>query len=708
MDKVLEGFLQRNLRKVADGFDIQIEPRPKDEYTVRYQDGKVQITASSRVAACNAIYDYLKQVCRVNYSWCGNETLQVEKLLPFDGVLKKTIEQKYRVYMNYCTLDYSMCWWDFARWEKEIDFMAMNGINMPLCVLGTEAVWFETLLEFGFTKREALDTISGPAFWAWQLMTNIEGYMPPATESYVYERLELGKKILARVLEFGMYPIQQGFSGHIPLLLKQKYPHANIVEKAGWCFFPKTAQLDPTDPLFQKFGSVYLQKTEALLGTHGFLACDPFHEGTPPKRGRCYLKKVGQAIHSLYTSFDENTVWVMQAWSLRKHIVKAVPKSHLLILDINSERTLKNRNMWGYPVVAGMLHNFGGKNAMQGKLQLHCENAYARLKKRGANVVGSGMFMEGIEQNPILYDLQFSLLTEPRDIDFESFLDDYIVRRYGSGNPALHKAWELLVKSCYQDEGYHENEVGSTVCARPLLEPKKCGPCDETKLYYNPADLEAALSAFLSVADAYKNNDGYQYDLCDLTRQVLSNRFHTQQAAFAKSFSEQDLDGVKRIAAAQTALLEDLDGFLALRQNFTLARWVNQSHALATNEKEKRYFDKNARTLVTIWGDLYGECSMLYDYAWREWSGLIREYYAVRWQKFYDYAIQTLESGKTLPKHNKATFVCGRPRIDDGAFARELFPFEKAFCETYSEYAEPQNQDVTAAAKALFRKYIKV
>ena len=53
-------------------------------------------------------------------------------------------------------------------------------------------------------------------------MTNIEGYLPPKDKSYVYERLELGKKILARVLEFGMLPIQQGFSGHVPMLLREK------------------------------------------------------------------------------------------------------------------------------------------------------------------------------------------------------------------------------------------------------------------------------------------------------------------------------------------------------------------------------------------------------------------------------------------------------------------------------------------------------
>lgn len=77
---------------------------------------------------------------------------------------------------------------------KEIDFMAMNCINMPLTPIGSEAVWYETLQAFNFTKEEALSFISGPAFWAWQLMTNIDSYISPKSEEYVYNRLELGKK----------------------------------------------------------------------------------------------------------------------------------------------------------------------------------------------------------------------------------------------------------------------------------------------------------------------------------------------------------------------------------------------------------------------------------------------------------------------------------------------------------------------------------
>lgn len=165
------------------------------------------------------------------------------------------------------------------------------------------------------------------------------------------------------------------------------------------------------------------------------------------------------------------------------------------------------------------------------------------------------------------------------------------------------------------------------------------------------------------------------------------------------------MDAVKHIADSQLEILADLDAFLGLRRNFTLARWINQSHALGENEAEKRYFDKNARTLITVWGNLYGDCSSLYDYAWREWNGLIKEYYAMRWEKFYTQAIDALENGKDFPQAKPTDTVWDRPRFDATAFGRELFQFEKHWCETYSEYDEPQNRDVTDTAQALYEKY---
>ncbi len=704
MDKVIDGFLDRNFKNIKDKINIEITGGEKDFYKITTADGKVFVSANNYISAFHGLYSYLQKYCKVQYSWCGTDTIDITELTMFSGEFSNTIEQKWRVYLNYCTLDYTAAWWDFKRWEKELDFMAMNGINMPLCVIGTEAVWYETLLGFSFTKEEALSTVSGPAFWAWHLMTNIDSYLPPKDEKYIYERLELGKKILDRAIELGMQPIQQGFSGHVPMKLMEKYPKAKILAKTGWCRYPKTAQLDPLDPLFHEFGTAHLKNLERLFGNYHYLACDPFHEGTPPKKWHSYLRAVGKSIDRLYKDFDENSIWVMQGWTPYKHIIKAVPKDRLLILDLNSERTPKYKNFYGYPVVSGMLHNFGGKNAMQGKIRRHCENAYLKLQNMGANVVGTGMFMEGVEQNPVVYDLQFHMLTESRKIDFSTWLDDYIERRYGKYSKVLRDAWDILMDTCYCDEGYEENEVGSALASRPHPMPIMTGPCCFTKIWYDTKKYEKALSLFLSVSDEFESSKGYQYDLCDITRQALSNRFHDTQLEFQKAFNSNNAKDMKEISKEQLDLLLDLDELLSHRKEMCLSRWVNDAHNLATDEEEKKWFDLNARTLITLWGDIAGDTSHLFDYSWREWSGLIKDYYYRRWELFYTDAIKCAEKGEKLKVpigdrwHIRHSYKATN-------FGKKLDEFELNFGKTYCEYEKPENSDVIPSAKHLSEKW---
>lgn len=38
-------------------------------------------------------------------------------------------------------LEDTFAWWDWERWEKEIDWMALQGINLPLAFTGQEAIW---------------------------------------------------------------------------------------------------------------------------------------------------------------------------------------------------------------------------------------------------------------------------------------------------------------------------------------------------------------------------------------------------------------------------------------------------------------------------------------------------------------------------------------------------------------------------------------
>lgn len=90
-------------------------------------------------------------------------------------------------------------------------------------------------------------------------------------------------------------------------------------------------------------------------------------------------------------------------------------------------------------------------------------------------------------------------------------------------------------------------------------------------------------------------------------------------------------------------LIADMDKLLATQKDFMLGPWIADARAWGTNAAEKALFEKNARNLITLWG---GADSPLHEYSCRQWSGLLNDFYKVRWQKFFELLQASLETGK--------------------------------------------------------------
>ena len=52
-----------------------------------------------------------------------------------------TSNDRWRYYQNVCTPGYTFVFWQWPQWEAHIDWMALNGINMPLAFTAQEAIW---------------------------------------------------------------------------------------------------------------------------------------------------------------------------------------------------------------------------------------------------------------------------------------------------------------------------------------------------------------------------------------------------------------------------------------------------------------------------------------------------------------------------------------------------------------------------------------
>jgi alpha-N-acetylglucosaminidase len=688
-------LVRRWLPAQADRFACEAIPADngRDVFEIESRDGKVVLRGNNGVSIASALNRYLKDFCHCDISWCGDQ-LNIPSPLPeVKSKLRVVNPHRWRVYFNYCTLSYTGSWWDWARWQREIDFMAMNGINMPLAPTGLEAVWYNTLLQFGFSDAEARDFLVGPAFFAWQWMQNIEGHCGPLPQNWIDSHAELARQILARERELGMTPIQQGFSGHVPRLLKQKFPGAEMKQQPSWCGFPGVMQLDPLDPLFARFGKAFIEEEIKLFGTSHVYAADPFHESAPPKPGAEYLHQVGKAISDLFLSVDPQALWAMQAWSIRKEIATAVPKDRLLVLDLGGGR----RDFWGYDFVVGQLHNFGGRINMHGDLQDVAANKFMAAKKQTPNAVGMGLFMEGTTQNPVFYNLVFDMMWRDGPVDTGSWVQQYARRRYGAESAAAGQAWGILLDSAYK-RGTSGVESSSIFAARPALSCKKSGPNAGFEIPYPPRKLIDALDLLLQDRDRLSASDGYRFDIADITRQILSNAGQPLQKELAAAFAAGNKDRFDEASRQFLTLLDDADAVCCTRPEYNFGKWVADARRWGSTDAEKDLYERNAATLVTLWGPV--ENPHIFDYSWREWGGLIRTYYRPRWEQFFRYLAEHPDyKEQGLPQ------VHGRETFRANAFYTQLADWETAWTKQRHELSATPSGDSVALAVSLLAKY---
>lgn len=647
-------LLQRRVPSVASRFVPSLIPTDSDRNVFEVEStkrGEIHLRGSSGVALASGLNWYLKHVCHRQMSWCGSRLdLLPSELKPVPGgKFRNVMPHRHVGYMNYCTLSYSMAWWDWERWQWEIDFMAMNGVTMPLGMVGLEGVWYHALLRMGLSDKESREFLVGPGYFAWEWMQNIEGHCGPLPKAWIDSHIVLGRQVLERERSFGMTPIQQGFSGHVPCIFKTKFPEARIRQQPSWCGFNGAAQLDPLDPLFVKFGRVFMEEEARLFGLGGYYAADPFHESAPPHDIAAadmpkYLDSVGHNIHALFDSVDPHSTWVMQSWSIRKDIACAVPKGRLLVTDLAGEKWNQTEGFWGHAFLVGQLHNFGGRINLHGDLARLAGNPFvAAQKKYAATAAGAGIFMEGITQNPVFYDLFFDMIWRDQPVVLDDWLKEYTLRRYGVSDGPTAQAWKLLREGPYR-EGTSGVESSSIVAARPALDCKKSGPNEGFVLHYSPMELVNAWSLLLADQTRCGVSEGYRFDVVDVGRQVLSNLGQVIHKNVCTAFAARDKAGFENATIQFIDVLSDIDQLCETRGEYRFGDWLATARKWGTNDADTALYDKNASMLVTCWGP--EDNPQIFDYSWREWSGLIRSYYIPRWQKFHAMLAERLAAGK--------------------------------------------------------------
>ena len=631
----MDNLLERIDKGASKKFKTELIQSPTDFFELSQEGNRIVIKGNTWVNIAVGLNWYLKYYAGIHLTWNNMNTHLPASLPRVTSPERHETDLKLRYDFNYCTFSYSMAFWDWKRWQTEIDWMALHGVNLPLAIVGEEVAWRNMLLKLGYTKEEIGKFIAGPAFLAWWEMNNLEGWGGPLPDSWYNQQEALQKKILKRMHEYGMQPVLPGFCGMMPHDAKAKLG-LNVTDGGIWNGYTRPANLSPTDAHFDKIADLYYAELTKLYGKANYYSMDPFHETNDDEA--IDYSKAGRKVMEGMKRVNPNATWVIQGWTEnpRPQMIKNMKNGDLLVLDLFSEC----RPMFGIPSIWKrekgyeqhdwlfcMLENFGANVGLHGRMDQLLHNFYS-TKQSSPNtqhLKGIGFTMEGSENNPVMFELMSELpwRTECKKKDW---IKGYVKARYGKTSPEIERAWQLLSETIYNcpagnnQQGPHE----SIFCGRPSLNNFQVKSWSKMRNYYG--------------------NNNFEYDLVDICRQALADQGRLQ---YLKTIA--DYNGFSRKAFAKDAhrFLEMIllqDKLLGTRTEFRLGHWTEAARKLGTTQQEKDLYEWNARVQITTWGNrMCADKGGLHDYAHKEWQGILKDFYYKRWKIFMDALAKQME-----------------------------------------------------------------
>lgn len=654
-------------------FSLIAKEDEHDVFTLETKNEKLFISASGVNAAAKALGFYLKNYCHRSMSHMGDNLSALSILPEINKPVKIVTNAKIRYALNYCTIGYTMSFYDWTDWEHELDWMALNGVNLVLAPLGMEAVWQNTLRRLGYSDNEILQFIAGPAYTAWWLMGNLEGWGGPVTQGMIDQQVALQKKILTRMQALGMQPVMQGFYGMVPNSLQSK--GFDLLSQGKWAGgFIRPAFLMPGDG-FKKIAGIYYSDLKKRYGSDlHYFAGDPFHEGG--KSGTLDVADYGLLIQTEMHRYFPGSTWVLQGWQNNPspEILSKLDKSEVLVQELFGENT----NNWfirkgyeGTPFIWCSVTNFGEKCGLYGKIQRFADEVYrANTGEYAPLMSGVGIMPEGLHNNPVVYDFILDLAWHPEHVMASEWIKSYVNARYGTVNDKVQEAWQIFLNTIYASfDKYQEGPGESVFCARPALTINSASSWGTRARNYDTQKFIEGVRLFITADAEMKHSETYQTDKIDLLRQVLSNQGEEVYRQMITAYEQKDIAAFSRLSTHFLSLIKLQDSLLACNPHFQLHTWLLQAWDFGKTPAEKKLALKNAKTQITYWGP-DDPATDLHEYANKEWSGLMKYYYLPRWEMFVKECLGRLRN-EAVPTPNYFSFElhwCNKP---------DLYPPEK-------------------------------
>ncbi|MCR5013847.1 MAG: alpha-N-acetylglucosaminidase, partial [Bacteroidales bacterium] len=585
----MRGLVNRVIPEFSEQIKLERINDTVDRYEFEWEKGHLVIRGNNANSMAVGLNRYLKYYCHAEFSWFKEEALEMPKQLPVvPAKVSETARVPERFFLNYCTYGYTMPWWGWEQWEHFIDWMALNGINLPLAITGQESVWYEVWSELGLTDEEIRSYFTGPAHLPWHRMQNIDRWGGPLPMSWLENQKALQKQIVARERELNMRPVLPGFAGHVPPCITRLYPEAPLASLGDWAGFDSTCWckfLDPLDPLYTDIQKRFIAKQTEFYGTDHIYGIDIFNELIPPSWEPEYLGRVSRQVYESLEAADPQAQWLEMTWLFwneRKYweidnrieaYITSFPKDRHLLLDYYCERQPvweRTNSYYGVPYIWCYLGNFGGNSMLAGNLDTVNVRIERAFEKGGDNFVGIGSTLEGFDCNPFMYEYVFEKAWDgPLHRDVDAWVEALADQRAGKEDPDMRAAWSLLADSVY-------NKVSSPGQTVRINQRPTMGDIQEYHQYYIAPVYRYNNITLLDVLDKILASDSpsraHHFDAVNITRQLLGNYFSDLYSDYVNAYREKDYAKLQQVEKTMTSILDDTDPLLATESAFLLGR----------------------------------------------------------------------------------------------------------------------------------------
>ena len=683
-------LIKRNTPKISDNFTLKNidSDNGLDRYEIYAEDGKIVLAGNSNLSLAMAYYRYLNEYCGVIIT-SGDYDISTVGSSPLpDKKIAYTVKQKIRARTSYEFFALEGNYWGFDRWEKEIDFMAMHGINTAFQPVGFDGVLFSFLTEIGMDEKLCLEFSSGPAFIMRQLTGNVAGFNCVNSRDYLERKIYIGRKITEREKELSITPVFPAALPSVPFSLRKKYIKMDIFKAPMWYNLPPIFFIKAGNPFFEIFNLRFLKKQQELLGETKAFFFEPLYD-VNPKGFSSHLASMGERLSEVMHEFDPEAVIYTHLSAIGNDFFKEISGKKFIFINDNGNTSL----IEGKHYINTIKGNSYGRTALYGDINKVCSSP-----EYDDNALGITLELDTFRENPLYCAAALKAVTADKNFDSDEFVRDYAQKRYKTDE--YTEELLKLKNLCYTSD----ESVGSIICARPTTKIEHTAPFDTLEHKYDYHELFNIAKNILD-NDARKI-DTLRADVQSILRQALSDFAYPVYKIATEFFRSKNVGNFEQASNLFLEICEDLDRLMRTLEPTNFSTRYEEAHSLGENKEEREAIDINFLLLHTIWGPI-GH-SVLYDTAWAEWGGLIKDYYAKRWFMYFRSLAVYFDNPKKL-KDNSKKQPLGRNEYKGSYQLKRLANFDNQFLEDYVPRKDGiGEEDIITVAKELIEKYSEV